>query len=348
VSFLPRLILVNTHKIRLKDAPRVDEPDPMTIGRPQYSKTMNLHFKADPASRRWGFSVGKMKFVTLVLGLICLPMSLTGGAGEPAPFKDFKQTLPGSTVAFEMVAIPGGEMTVGSSVSEAGRADTDLGPRKVKVEPFWMGRFEVTWQEYLPFVFADKTDFERERKDGITHPTKPFGSVYRDRGETGYPAIGMSQKSAVEFCKWLSFKTGRKYRLPTEAEWEYACRAGSSTPYFWGSEAEKAGEYAWFKGNSLGTTHPVGQKAPNRFGLHDIVGNVAEWCVKESPEAPCVVRGGAFTEPADHLRSAARLIETPAWNELDPQSTPSVWWLSAADFVGLRVVCTYDPAEQPR
>ena len=286
----------------------------------------------------------KIMILSLIVGLIALQLSPNGSGAEPLKFENYKQTLPGTAVSFEMVAVPGGEITVGSPAAEPGRDASDSVPQKVRVEPFWMGRYEVTWQEYLPFVFADKQDFEQERKDGITHPTKPFGSVYRDRGETGYPAIGMSQKSAVEFCRWLSAKTGRKYRLPTEVEWECACRASSSTPYFWGQEPARAGDYAWFKGNSKGTTHPVGQKAPNKFGLYDIVGNVAEWCAKDSASASCVVRGGAFTEPVENLRSAARLLETPAWNELDPQSTPSVWWLSAADFVGIRVVCSYEPA----
>jgi formylglycine-generating enzyme len=229
---------------------------------------------------------------------------------------------------------------VGSPAGEAGRESAEQVPQRVRIKPFWMGRYEVTWEQFLPFVFADKADLEKEKKDGVTHPSKPLGSVYRDRGEKGYPAIGMSQKTAVEFCKWLRFKTGRPYRLPTEAEWEYACRAGAATPYFWGEDGVKAADYAWFKDNAKGTTQPVGKKAPNKFGLYDIVGNVAEWCAKDSPDAPSVVRGGAFSEPLSRLRSATRMIETPEWNELDPRSPPGVWWVSAADFVGIRVACS--------
>ncbi len=291
----------------------------------------------------------KLGLPALLLGIFLAtsPTSLTRNlvAAEPVPLKNFKQTIPGSTISFEMVAIPGGEMDLGSPPQEPGRENTDLPSQKTAIKPFWLGQYEVTWQEYLPFVFADKSDLEREKKEGVTHPTKPYGSIYRDRGETGYPAIGMSQKSAVEFCKWLRMKTGRKYRLPTEAEWEYACRAGTATPYFWGDDPAQAKDYAWFKGNSRGTTQPVGQKKPNKFGLYDIVGNVAEWCTKDPISTGNVVRGGAFTEAAPHLRSAARLIETPVWNELDPQSTPSVWWLSAADFVGIRIACSPEPTE---
>jgi mono/diheme cytochrome c family protein len=152
----------------------------------------------------------------------------------------------------------------------------------------------------------------------------------------------MSQLSATEFCKWLSWKTGKKYRLPTEAEWEYACRAGAETPYFWGASADQAKDYGWFADNSQGTTQPVGKLKPNKFGLYDIVGNVAEWTQLSAKDAPGVVRGGAFTSKPEGLRSAGRMIDNPSWNELDPQSPPSIWWLSAADFVGIRVVRSAD------
>ena len=268
-----------------------------------------------------------------------------GGVASPAAagerkLESFTQAIPGTTVAIEMVAIPGGEATLGSPAGEAGREPAERAPQRVSVEPFWLGRYEVTWEQFLPFVFADRADLEKEKADGVTHPSKPLGSVYRDRGESGYPAIGMSRKTAVEFCKWLRVKTGRPYRLPTEAEWEYACRAGAATPYAWGEDGTKAGDYAWFKDNAKGTTQPVGKKAPNKFGLYDIVGNVAEWCAPAAGGAPAVVRGGAFCEPVTRLRGAARMLETPEWNELDPRSPPGVWWLSAADFVGIRLACS--------
>ena len=182
--------------------------------------------------------------------------------------------------------------------------------------------------------------------DGISHPTPPYGSVYRERGEKGYPAIGMGLPAASEYCRWLSKKTGVKYRLPTEEEWEYACRAGAKTAFFWGDDPIGAKDYGWFKENSatssLGeTTHPIGKLKPNPFGLHDIVGNLAEWCAAVDKDAPHVVRGGAFSEPVTRLRCAARMIETPEWNELDPQSPQSIWWLSSADFVGFRVVRSF-------
>jgi formylglycine-generating enzyme required for sulfatase activity/cytochrome c5 len=235
---------------------------------------------------------------------------------------------------------------VGSPADEAGRDKSDLPQKKIKVKPFWMERFEVSWAEYLPYVFIDQSQVLRQvdklegivDKDGISHPTKPYGSVYRERGEKGYPAIGMGLPGALGYCQWISKKTGKKYRLPTEDEWEYACRAGSAKAFFWGDDPAQAKEYGWFKDNSKDTTHPLGKLKPNPFGLYDIVGNVTEWCAPPNTNAPHVARGGAFTEGVARLRSSARMIETPEWNEYDPQFPQSIWWLSAADFIGFRVV----------
>ncbi len=270
------------------------------------------------------------------------------GQSNAAEFANFTQTIPGSTVKFDMVAIPEGEVTIGSPENEAGRDKADQAQKKVKVKRFWMGKCEVTWDEFLPYVFVSQSEvakFENKLegiidKDGCTHPTKPYGSVYRDRGEKGSnPAIGMGWPNALNYTKWLSKKTGRHYRLPTEEEWEYACRAGATTTYFWGDDAAQAKEYAWFKDNAGEGTHLVGKLKPNKFGLYDITGNVGEWCLKADPKAPGVLRGGAWTEETSKLRSAARMVEVEEWNENDPQSPQSIWWLSAADFTGLRVVC---------
>ena len=320
------------------------------ITTPGASRLVRVELGAAESREPWP---GALALWRLIFGA-WLWSAFLGGAASPAAagerkLESYTQAIPGTTVAIEMVAIPGCEATLGSPGDEAGREPAEPAPQRVSVEPFWLGRYEVTWEQFLPFVFADRADLEKEKADGVTHPSKPLGSVYRDRGETGYPAIGMSRKTAVEFCKWLRFKTGRPYRLPTEAEWEYACRAGAATPYAWGEDGTKAGDYAWFKDNAKGTTQPVGKKAPNKFGLHDIVGNVAEWCAPEAGGAPAVVRGGAFSEPVTRLRSAARMLETPEWNELDPRSPPGVWWLSAADFVGIRLAySSEDRAASPK
>ncbi len=282
---------------------------------------------------------------TLVAGACAATFAAEGSAADPK-FTNYVQQVPGQTYTFEMVAIPGGEITLGSPANEAGREKSDVSQHQAKIKPFWMGKCEVSWQEFLPYVFIDQKEVLRQvdkiegivDTDGISHPTKPYGSVYRERGEKGYPAIGMGYPSAREYCRWLSKKTGLHYRLATEDEWEYACRAGATTAYFWGDDSAQAKDYAWYKDDSKDTTHPIGKLKPNKFGLYDIAGNVAEWVAKENTNAPAVARGWAWSEPVTKLRCAARMIETPEWNELDPQFPQSIWWLSAADFVGFRIV----------
>jgi formylglycine-generating enzyme required for sulfatase activity len=139
--------------------------------------------------------------------------------------------------------------------------------------------------------------------------------------------------------------------LPTEEEWEYACRAGATTAFFWGADAAQAKVYGWFADNSADssgreTTHPVGKLKPNKFGLFDIVGNVGEWCQKSDPKGMGVIRGGSFNDKAFCLRCAARNIEAEDWNDLDPNTPQSIWWLSDADFVGFRIVRSLDDTHE--
>ena len=178
-------------------------------------------------------------------------------------------------------------------------------------------------------------------------------------GKEGYPAVCMTQFAAKMYCKWLSAKTGRYYRLPTEAEWEYACRAGTTTAYSFGDDPEKLGDYAWFADNSDEKYHKVGKKKPNPWGLYDMHGNVAEWCLDQyvadrykqlagkaadnpvvpvTKEYPQVVRGGAWTDEAPLLRSAARRGSSKDWKAQDPQIPQSIWYHTDANFVGFRVV----------
>jgi formylglycine-generating enzyme required for sulfatase activity len=165
----------------------------------------------------------------------------------------------------------------------------------------------------------------------------------------------------MEYCRWLSAKTGKTFRLPTEAEWEYACRAGTTTAYSFGNDPKTLGDYAWFADNSEEVTHPVGQKKPNAWGLHDMHGNVAEWCLDRyrkdsystfpidkptlgpvlmptSDRFPNVARGGSWADPPGRLRSAVRRGSDKSWIKRDPQRPQSIWWLTDADFVGFRIV----------
>jgi formylglycine-generating enzyme required for sulfatase activity len=270
-----------------------------------------------------------------------------------------------------MVGIPAGTFVMGSPKGETGRRDDEGPQHAVTVRAFWMGRCEVTWDEYNlfykehPGVRDDQKRAEKEGKqeriDAVSRPTPPYIDPTFNFGEEGYPAVGMSHHAAMVYCRWLSQKTGRTYRLPTEAEWEHACRAGARAAYFFGDDPAKLDDYAWYAGNADETTHPVGKKKPNRWGLHDMLGNAAEWCLDSydakaygrlpadkpavGPVAPPtadrfpnVVRGGSWDDKAPRLRCAARLASTPDWNKIDPEKPKSIWWLASGDTVGFRVV----------
>jgi formylglycine-generating enzyme required for sulfatase activity len=282
--------------------------------------------------------------------------------------KLYTNTIPGTKVSYVMVPIPGGEFVMGSPASEPERKPDEGPQHKVKVDPFWIGRCEVTWNEFELFMYPDE---ERKLKDllptdpavdqvsdGVTRPTKPYVEMSFGMGKDAYPAIAMTHHGANKYCQWLSAKTGEFYRLPTEAEWEYACRAGTTTAYSFGDDAAKLEEYAWFEQNSDFKYQKVGKKKPNPWGLYDMHGNVMEWCldqyednynrftvpvtadpwVRATKPYPHVARGGSWDDMAAALRSAARRGSERSWKMTDPQLPKSTWWLSDAKWVGLRLV----------
>ncbi len=208
------------------------------------------------------------------------------------------------------------------------------------IKAFYIGVTEVTWDAADTFIFA----LDEERgvpvpggADAITRPTKSYLPPDRGLGHEGYPAITMSFEQAKAFCAWLSAHAGRRFRLPTEAEWAHACRAGEpDTPM---TDAA-LGEIAWFAGNSSAKPHPVGRKRANAFGLHDMLGNVQEWCV--APDATGVTRGGSYRDAPAKANATHREPDNPAWNASDPQEPKSTWWLADGTFVGFRVVCEVD------
>jgi formylglycine-generating enzyme required for sulfatase activity len=277
------------------------------------------------------------------------------------------ETIPGTSIRFEMAAIRGGTFLMGSSSDEAGHLSDEAPRHEVAVGPFWIGKFEVTWDEYDRFAFQQAIPNDRAQAgglrqgpaDALTRPTPPYADESFGYGKGRQPAISMTHHAAMEYCRWLSAVTGRLYRLPTEAEWEYACRAGSKTAYAFGDDVAKLGEYAWHAGNSDGAPRAVGKKKPNAWGLHDMHGNVAEWCIDKydsgfygrtrvgqvSPvllpdekRYPRVVRGGSWDDDALRLRSAARLASRKEWSKRDPQRPQSIWWHTEAITVGFRVV----------
>jgi formylglycine-generating enzyme required for sulfatase activity len=195
--------------------------------------------------------------------------------------------------------------------------------------------------------------------DAVTRPTPPYTDMSFGMGKESHPAICMTQHAARTYCQWLSAKSGRYYRLPTEAEWEYACRAGTTTAWSFGSDAAQLSEHAWYTENSEGKSQPVGQKKPNPWGLHDMHGNVAEWVldqyaadtyrmrsggVTSDPlaipltEYPRIVRGGGWDDEVSMLRSAVREGSNLDWKQQDPQLPQSIWYFTDALGVGFRVV----------
>ncbi len=303
-------------------------------------------------------------------------------------FVDFTETIPGTTVSFSMKVIPGGSFKIGSPENEEMR-ESDEGPQKeVKLSSFFMAEVEVTWDEYLAFYSATaaegrSTDTEGSRTeadvDAISGPTPPYGQPDQNWGLGARPAITMSYHSAETYCKWLSQITGKTYRLPTEAEWEYAARGGTQTPFFFPGQPKSFGEKGFFgklfgssndsinnyviyaKNSELKTQEP-GIVEANPFGLKNMLGNAAEYCLDWyapdtyaklqdgalDPKGPAtgeehVVRGGYFNSEIGDVRSAARdFTQTKAWLKTDPQMPKSIWWLSDCNYISFRVVCEYD------
>ncbi|WP_268033269.1 formylglycine-generating enzyme family protein [Algoriphagus sp. PAP.12] len=296
--------------------------------------------------------------------LIC-SLWLFGPSQGEGVFEPYSQKIPGSQVTFDMTPIPGGTFKMGSE-----NGDSDEKPsHSVKIDPFWMGTHEVTWDAFE--MFLDK-NYELaisegpigDIVDGLTRPSIPYLDMTFGMGKEGKPAIGMTQYGAVQYCHWLYLKTGIFYRLPTEAEWEYAAKAGTDTPYFFGTDASQMREYAWTKENSEELTHTVGTKKPNPWGLYDIYGNVLEWTADQydpefyaiSPEEnplnpsselyPRVVRGGSYDTPTAEITSSKRYVSSSDWKRIDPQIPKSQWWFPEAPFLGMRLVRPLNPPSE--
>jgi formylglycine-generating enzyme required for sulfatase activity len=296
---------------------------------------------------------------------------LTIPALAQGEFSPFKQAIPDTDQVIAMVPVEGGSFTMGSPEDEQGR-DASEGPRhEVSVADFWMGQYEINWQQYELFVYRDEDNFNKLAPqqqldalaiDGVTGATAPYVEMSYGMGKQGYPAINVTQYAALQYARWLSAKTGRFYRLPTEAEWEYACRAGTTTPWSFGGDAGSAGDYTVYKDNSEHRYAKTGSRQPNPWQLYDMHGNVAEWTLDQFDPTfyasssgdnpwnrptelyPRVVRGGSFRDPLEQTRCAARRPSATVWKERDPQIPKSNWWLTNAPFVGFRLV---SPRVQP-
>lgn len=286
-----------------------------------------------------------------------------------ADMKDYTGVIPKTGVKYDMVAIKGGEFLMGSPEDEAGRSDDEGPQHKVKVSPFWMGKFEVTWDMYQPFMITgvarnkdgspqDALPPDAEPVDVVSSPTTPYTEMSFGMGTDGYPAICMTEHAALKFCQWLSAQTGHYYRLPTEAEWEYACRAGTTGPY--SCPTDQLADFAVMDPDQVRVGYEkVGTKKPNPWGLHDMHGNVMEWCIDQyfadtyasrkgkTTENPLVIpktlyprvaRGGSWYDPPEELRSARRVASNENWKYQDPQLPKSIWYHTDAPWLGFRIV----------
>lgn len=281
--------------------------------------------------------------------------------------QDFSQTIGGTDMVIEMVAIPSGKFTMGSPESEENRQPDEGPTHLVQMDSFWISKYEITWDLYNLFVQRAIDDIETNSSprelnldvDAISGATIPYVDMSLGMGtSSGMPVGNITQFAASQFCKWLSAKTGHFYRLPTEAEWEYAARAGTTTAYHFGNDPKELDKYAWSYENSKDTYHTVGEKAPNPWGLYDMYGNVAEWTLdlydadiyqtrKDVSVSPLnlstktsshTVRGGSYRDQAKDHRSASRLKSTEKWKMRDPQFPKSKWWNTDSPFVGFRIV----------
>ncbi|MCH2144851.1 MAG: formylglycine-generating enzyme family protein [Phycisphaerales bacterium] len=239
---------------------------------------------------------------------------------EPVAGGTWVQDVPGTATSLTMCPVPDG-----------------------KGGTMWVMKHELTWNLFDIFIFRldEKKGNGSPASDAVTRPTKPYIAVDRGFGHDGYPAISMSYKGAVQFAEWIRAKTGRNFRIPTVEEWR-AIAASAGIP------ADAIDDHGWHRGNAEETTHPVGEKKADSLGLHDLYGNVAEWCTTtdEDGKPMGVVMGGGFESEPEGLNGTETVERTLMWNDSDPQFPKSVWWLADAAFVGIRLVCTEQTQDQ--
>ena len=267
---------------------------------------------------------------------------------------NYSEKIPNSDLSIEMIFIQGGEYSMGNKNSNV----------NTQISSFWMSKYEITWEIYNLFMEFDQSnkleyiiDGDTIKVDGISKPTTPYTDMTFGMGYEGFPAVNMTHFAASKFCKWLSLITGNYYRLPTEAEWEYACRSGTSSDYYYGDDISLIDEYSWNKNNSDNSYQRVGQKIPNKWGLHDMLGNVSEWVadsyddnifkskkLKKDPfifsesKYPKVYRGGSWNDEPSSLLTHKRFYSDNSLQKRDPQIPKSQWWNTDAPNIGFRIV----------
>ncbi len=260
--------------------------------------------------------------------VVCCAVLPMVGADDKAKLEVVTETVkvPTSVGEFQMVKLPAGKVVL---------KDKEGKDREVEVKPIWIGQHEMTWDTYD--IYWQRLDLTlaqvKAGVDAESRPSKPYAGPDRGWGRQGSPAMGIHFEQAQRYCDWLSKMTGKKYRLPTEAEWEYACRAGGAPVQ--PSKAELK-EMAWYAVNSDDQTQPVGKKKPNAWGLYDMLGNVGEWVtLLDGGEA---IAGGSYRDEAVDVNSARREKFDKSWQRNDAQLPKGKSWLSDGAHVGFRVV----------
>ncbi len=264
-------------------------------------------------------------------------------------------TIPGTEVTFQMKLLPAGTFQMGKTEKKS-----------VQLDAFWIGIHEVTWDEFMIFQQIENdnnvtlVDGSEYSVDAVTRPTPPYEDFSKGMGKRGgFPAVSLTQQAVLRYCHWLYQKTGEFYRLPTEAEWEYACRAGTKNDFHFGADVSQLEDNDWYYENSDEKYHKVGEKKPNPWGLYDMHGNVAEWTLDQYTEdyfsrldgehnhnpwiVPTLrhsrtVKGGSYYFDAEDCTCSVRLKSKPRWQMRDPQIPKSIWWNTDAPFVGFRLV----------
>jgi formylglycine-generating enzyme required for sulfatase activity len=286
--------------------------------RPQSFQEPSLTFLREPPAEIETPSQGDVLPNIDLTGVLANP---NVGAVAPKGMRSFTEII-ALNVRMEMHAIPGGEFLMGAP-EKRGYAD-ESPQHRVTLSPFFIGKYPITQAQWRAVMRTNPSHF-----NGNNHPVD-----------------SITWDEAIEFCRRLSYATSRNYRLPTEAEWEFACRAGTTSLYNYGDEEELVMQYAWCLPNSSNHTHPVGEKKPNGWGLYDMHGNVWEWCQdwyggdyyqyspNVNPVGPAkgtsrVLRGGSWYSLPNYCRSAGRSNHQPELR--DP-------------LVGFRVVCDGKPS----
>lgn len=263
---------------------------------------------------------------------------------EVKHFINFTEKIPGTSISFEMIAVP--------EVVEMDKS-------------FFMAKTEVSWNEYQNFLSETESEGRTEYKtdiDAISGATPPFGDPSQGWGMGNRPAITMTWHAANTYCRWLSRKTGKTYRLPTVTEWEYATGTNENEEFFFGGKtsdytaknivmnlfqkpSKKIDDYVIWKENSTGKTGLPEEVLPNKYGILNLLGNVREFCldsIKIDTKTEYLIRGGSFKSDVHELLwNFNDHTEHDKWMITDPQIPKSIWWYSDCNDIGFRVICEW-------